>query len=355
MLTFRSGGWVLALAGALVLGVLAWGLAGVFLGGGGRAQTRTIEEYGFDLEHPTIPRALIAIGSDIGAIHALERPAMITAAEVDAINERERGKYLVAEDRVIGIELDGESRAYPLRILEWHEIVNDEVNGHAIAVTYNGLCDSAAVFDRVVGDEVVEFEVSGLLYNSNLLMFQRNRDGSRGGESLWSQIMGKAVTGAAAREERALTLLPCAVIGWGEWRRTHPDTLVLVPDPDPAFAERYKRRAYGSYASSESLKFPVEPLPPRTGNGLALKDQVVAVFFPGNDSTMLAIRDLFERDGDGDNAVAIEIGGELLSFELHDNPQSVVVRDRRGNLVPVIYCYWFAWYALGNREDDWER
>jgi hypothetical protein len=115
-----------------------------------------------------------------------------------------------------------------------------------------------AVFDRRVGDETLEFRVSGLLHNSNHLLFPQ-RD-QAGGESLYSQLMAKAITGPAAAAGKTLTVLPARVVPWGDWKAANPETLVL--EPDPLFRKQYRRRPYGSYRGTRELRYPVDPYPP---------------------------------------------------------------------------------------------
>jgi len=336
---------VLALAAALMLGILIWGLAGILVSAGSGRRPQSIAEYGFSLSNSIVPLDLIAIGSEPGIIRALDEPAMIPALEVDRINERQRGSYLVDDDRVIGIEINGDARAYPIRILQWHEVVNDTVGGKPVAVTYNGLCDSAVVFDRTLNAETIAFDVTGLLYNSNLLMYDRRMDGGRGGESLWSQIGGRAVTGPAAGLE--LQVLPCAVVSWAQWRQMHPDTVVLAPNPDPQRHRFYDRDAYGSYQSSDVLKFPVRPAPPRDGR--SLKEKIIAVLPPGGAAHVFSINDLVQRARG--SAVELDVGDTVLIAEVFDDPPAVIVRHAASETVPVIYSYWFAWYSIREAEE----
>ena len=115
---------------------------------------------------------------------------------VPRINKAQRGKFLVPRDDVIGVVVNGQARAYPVRFMIWHEIVNDTLGGVPIAVTYNFLTDSVAVFERTIGDEVHTFGESGLVYRSNLVLYDR-RPGQRG-ESLWSQMGERAIAGPAS-------------------------------------------------------------------------------------------------------------------------------------------------------------
>ena len=136
---------------------------------------------GFDVSNSSISAdEILGGGPPKDGIPALSNPELINA--VDAT-------YLQPNDRIIGIEIDGIARAYPISILNWHEIVNDQINNQQFAVTYCPLCGTGVAFSSNVAGEVTEFGVSGLLYNSDVLLYDRNT------ESLWSQIMAEAVAG----------------------------------------------------------------------------------------------------------------------------------------------------------------
>lgn len=126
------------------------------------------------------------------------------------------------ETAVVGVERDNATRAYPLRVLDWHEIVNDEFDG-PIAVTYCVLCGSSVVIDRTVGGRPVTFGVSGRLWRDNLLLYDTAT------ESLWSQLLSVAIRGPHTGER--LDIVPSTLSSWGEWRRANPGTDVLLPPP----------------------------------------------------------------------------------------------------------------------------
>ena len=151
---------------------------------------------------------------------------------------------LRADDRIIGVERDGETRAYPLRVLNWHEIVNDEFGG-PLLVTFCPLCDSGVTAVRTVADEATTFGVSGLLWNSDLVMYDEATD------SLWSQIAATAIRGRRAGHR--LELVPSEITTLGDWRTAHPDTQVLLPPPaSETVSEQdgvrdYTQNPYASY------------------------------------------------------------------------------------------------------------
>jgi len=127
--------------------------------------------------------------------------------------------FLKDSDRILGVSYKGESRAYPIRILNWHEIVNDKIQGDAIAVTYCPLCGSGIVYNANINGESYEFGVSGLLYNSDMLLYDRET------ETLWSQILAKAVSGKLVGTE--LEIIQSSHTSWKAWKEKHPDSKVL--------------------------------------------------------------------------------------------------------------------------------
>ncbi|MDS1270163.1 DUF3179 domain-containing protein [Lipingzhangella sp. LS1_29] len=167
-----------------------------------------------DLPEPLVdPDRLISGGPPPDGIPALDDPAMEPADEVD---------WLADDEPVLAVEVGGEHRAYPVQILMWHEIANDTIADVPVAVTYCPLCDSSLAFDRRVEGRVLDFGVSGMLYNSDLVMFDRQT------HSLWPQIEGEAVAGALTGTE--LDQLSVAVLPWSVWREETPEGLVLSED-----------------------------------------------------------------------------------------------------------------------------
>ncbi len=141
---------------------------------------------------------------------------------------------------VIGLEINGDARAYPLRILMWHEIVNDIVGGQPVAVTYCPLCNSAVVFERVVNGEVTTFGTTGKLRNSDLVMYDRLT------ESWWQQFTGGAIVGEMTGAQ--LEILPARLESLAQFRERHPAGRILVPN-NPDF-RNYGRNPYAGYDSS---------------------------------------------------------------------------------------------------------
>ena len=141
------------------------------------------------------------------------------------------------EDRVLGLELNGAARAYPLLVLWWHEVVNDTLGGEPVLLSYCPLTGSGIAFDPVLDGETRNFGVSGLLFENNLIMFDRQT------ESLWNQLLLGAQCGPD--RGRARERLPLVETTWGQWRSLHPNTTVV--DTSTGFDRSYGTYPYGTY------------------------------------------------------------------------------------------------------------
>ncbi|MBT8484691.1 MAG: DUF3179 domain-containing protein [Phycisphaerales bacterium] len=342
LLTFRSGGWVILLTvfvGVVVVAMTvipAWQRMQARPPGDGRDPAT----YGFALEPTLVPRASIVAGQlHRDLVPALVTPAVLPADGVGEANRRQRGKYLVGSDRVIGVEVAGESRAYPILVLSLHEIVNDELGGVPIAITYNPLCDSVVVFERRLdpGSEPLEFGVSGLLYNSNLLLYDRRADGD---ESLWSQLQHRAIAGPYAAAGATLRLVPAELGRWDDWSTRHPETTVI--DFAPESLARYRETSYASYLRSDELLFPVDPPPPP--DGPPAKTPCVIVDAGGVCRVYPIPAVIAAADADG--LWEDTLGPATLQFHARSAPDLVRVTVG-GEAATTRYALWFAAHALG--------
>jgi len=172
-------------------------------------------------------------------IPSIDNPKFVSAQEATFVSN---------DDLVIGLRLNSETKAYPLLIMVWHEIVNDKLGDASVAVTYCPLCFTNQVFERKINGIETEFGTSGKLYNSNLVMYDRNTD------SQWSQALGKAITGDLTGYE--LKRIPFDVVRWSDWKSLYPDTLVL--STDTGHARPYGSDPYGDYYTDSRVIFPVE-------------------------------------------------------------------------------------------------
>ncbi|MDF0600920.1 DUF3179 domain-containing protein [Psychromarinibacter sp. C21-152] len=174
---------------------------------------------------------IISGGPPKDGIPALSNPAFVPASETSGLSDREP---------VITLELDGaRPRAYPIRYLTWHEIVNDEIDGTPVAVTFCPLCNSALVFDRRADGRVLSFGVSGKLRHSDMIMYDRQT------ESWWQQALGRAIVGELTGTE--LTQLPSWMESWAQYRDRHPEGLVMA---EPDWPRRYGQNPYVGYDSA---------------------------------------------------------------------------------------------------------
>ena len=273
-------------------------------------------------------------------------------------------QFVSDSDVVIGLEINGDARAYPLFILVWHEIVNDKVGETPVAVTYCPLCYTNQVFERIIDGNEVEFGTSGKLYQSNLLMYDRWT------ESYWSQGLGMAVTGELSGMQ--LKKIPFDVITWGDWKKLHPETLVLTTDT--GHLRSYATDPYGDYYTDPRIIFPVDNMDDRMhpkeiilglhedGIYKAYKQNDVELHNIINDNigeTSLMLVSLFSQNS---RAFDRNLGGEILEFEYVDGKiidsktESVWSYDGlaisgslEGNQLTRISMepgFWFSWVAF---------
>ncbi len=167
-------------------------------------------------------------------IPPLDEPSFVGFDEAD--------QWLDDREPVALLQAGGETRAYPVQILTWHEIVNDEVGGIPVAITYCPLCNTAIGFDRRLDGRILRFGTSGLLRNSDLVMWDRET------ESLWQQATGEAIVGELAGAQ--LTYLPVSLISWKDFREAYPDGKVL--SRDTGFSRAYGTNPYEFYDSASA-------------------------------------------------------------------------------------------------------
>ena len=175
-------------------------------------------------------------------------PALVNAKQIPVA---EATSYLTDRELVFGVSINGDSRAYPLRILDWHEMFNDVVGGVPVSLAYCTLCGSGILFDTRVPArrEPFVFGSSGLLYRSNKLMYDTET------ESLWNQFTGRPVVGELTGSGIELKILPVVITSWKDWLAAHPDTTVL--SLDTGFDRNYQPgQPYGDYFASPELMFP---------------------------------------------------------------------------------------------------
>ena len=221
-------------------------------------------------------------------IPPIDAPTFVTASEADA--------WLDDREPVVVFGANGETRAYPLQILTWHEIVNDVVGGRPVAVTFCPLCNSSLVFDRSVLGATMRFGVSGNLRNSDLIMWDDLT------ETWWQQLTGEGIVGDLAGY--FLDPLPAQLIGYGEFKASFPNGVVL--GRDTGFGRDYGRNPYPGYDAASGSPF----------------------LFRGN---------LDDRLRSGERVVALEIGGEAAAYAFTHLQSVGVVNDVVGSVPVVVF------------------
>jgi hypothetical protein len=183
-----------------------------------------------DFAKRTVELAEIASGGPPkDGIPAIDRPRFVPAPDAAA--------WLQADEPVIALRVAGDARAYPLQILTYHEIVNDTVGGMPVAVTFCPLCNASIVFDRRVGDRILDFSTTGRLRKSDLVMYDRQT------ESWWQQFTGTGIVGAYAGAR--LATIPAEVVAFDEFRRAYPAGKVL--SRETGYSRPYGRNPYRGY------------------------------------------------------------------------------------------------------------
>jgi hypothetical protein len=313
-------------------------------------------------------------GVQVDGIPALDNATMIPAGEAS---------YLEPDEPVFGISINGDSRAYPLRILDWHEMANDVVGGVPVSLAYCTLCGAGIAYDgRAPNGETYTFGSSGFLFRSNKLMYDRQT------RTLWNQLTGEPVLGELADTEVKLNLLPVVVTSWESWLAQHPDTLVL--DNNTGYQRPYvPGAAYGDYFAYDDTMFPVW----QRSDQLQTKERVYALQIDGipkaypvnilaeegvvNDTVgqtnivLIATRGDITVEGTNQRvgSVTYNAGGEVRAYDRQDEsftsgPDADTVLDSAGRpwqvteealvgpggeLAPRInghLAYWFGWYSF---------
>jgi hypothetical protein len=248
------------------------------------------EQRPFDVTRHTIPLSDIEPGGPArDGIPAILHPRFVTPGEASA--------FVKTEDRVLGVFLDGQAKAYPVQILNYHELVNDTLGKRPILVSWCPLCGSGVVYDARILGARRWFGVSGRLYKRNLLFYDRRTD------SLWSQLLSQAVTGALAGTP--IRPLSTEQTTWSAWRARHTDTLVLSP---PATRFEYGKDPYAGY-------------PLHRDTALLISAGAKRKIYPLSEIKR-------QIDAAGTSEVLDRIGGETITVVYDGRAQSAYVRSK---------------------------
>jgi hypothetical protein len=293
-------------------------------------------------------------------------------------------EYVTPEEPVFGIFLNGDARAYPLRIMDWHEMANDVVGGVPVSLSYCTLCGAAIAYDGRASDgQTYTFGSSGLLYRSNKLMYDRQT------RTIWNQFTGEPVLGELVGKDVELSLIPVVLTSWQAWQEQHPETLVL--DIDTGYERLYvPGGAYGHYFSSDETMFPVaqrselletkeqiyalniDGVPKAYAIDILAEEQVINDVVGDTPVVLVATRDTVEVEGLSlrqRSVVTYTAGSEVRAFQrgeetFRPGPDADSLLDEAGRPWQVSeealigpegeraprlsghLSYWFGWYAF---------
>ncbi|MCH7756765.1 DUF3179 domain-containing protein, partial [Patescibacteria group bacterium] len=265
---------------------------------------------------------ILSGGPPKDGIPSIDNPKFTSAEEA--------GDFLTSDSIGLGLLYKGEARFYPYAILVWHELVSDVVAGDPLLISYCPLCLTGIVFNRTLNGTAVEFGVSGKLWRSNLLMYNRTENPDE--ESLWSQVLGEAVLGEFTGQK--LAIVSSDAVRFGDWKKKHLDTLVL--SRDTGALRSYGRDPYNDYYTDNS-----------------------AVSFGAtfNDSRLES----------KDFVFGIEVNGEFKAYHGNALPEGIITDTFAGNSItieksdigkvrmfigknkqplPYIGGFWFSWLAV---------
>jgi len=331
-------------------------------------------EFTTDFSQHSVPyEQIISGGPPKDGIPAIDAPQFVTVEEADG--------WLAPEESVVFHEIGEDARAYPVRILMFHEIVNDTVGGVPVAVTYCPLCNTAIVFGRSVDDRVLDFGTSGRLRYSNLVMYDRQT------ETWWQQATGEAIAGELTGHR--LAMLPAPIVSWSQFRDAHPGGTVLA---EPSEGRPYGRNPYVGYDDPERAPFLYRSAPatpeilPAVARVLAVEfgeekvaypytvlsevgvvndtvagKQIVVLWTPGTASPLDAETVAGGRDIGSAGAFSRELGGRILTFAQREGRivdeetgsiWSILGRGIDGELtgrrleqIVAVEHFWFSWAA----------
>jgi hypothetical protein len=257
---------------------------------------------------------IVSGGPGKDGIPALTRPAVVSATQADG--------FLEPDSLVLGVAIGGEARAYPHNVLWWHEIVNDVLGATPITVSYCPLTGSGMVYDPVIAGTAREFGVSGLLFDNNLILYDRSQQ-----ETLWSQMRVQGICGALAGETPRL--LPVVQATWAAWKAQHPETTVV--SFDTGFRRNYDVYPYGTYdqISDRGLLFPhsfIDERRPMKEVVLGIEHEGVSRAYPHgllgvrtavNDEVAgLAVLVVFDAAAQMGIAFERSVGEQILTFDV---------------------------------------
>lgn len=275
---------------------------------------------GFDISDSLIPADEIhAGGPEKDGIPAISAPRFQSV---------EQSNWLKPDALVLTLDWQGQQRAYPLAILNWHEVVNDQIAGKPVLITYCPLCGSGMAFSPNVAGRNLTFGVSGLLYNSDVLLYDHET------QSLWSQLKSQAISGPLKGER--LEMLPLSLEVWSDWRKRYPQSSVL--SRETGYRRDYSYNPYQQYASDEGVFFPVA----FSSQKYHPKERVLGVEINGH----FKAYPFAELAKQKVQLVWDNFAGRTLEIRFDTRKRTGRVFNEAGAELPAVNVFWFAWYAF---------
>lgn len=282
---------------------------------------------GFELSDALIPEDLIKHGGPPrDGIPSIDEPKFLSIKDAK----------IKPDARVMGVVRNGIAKAYPILVMNWHEIVNDQFGDEPIAITYCPLCGTGMAFESTVDGKVLKFGVSGLLFNSDVLLYDRQT------ESLWSQLMVQSVAGPM--KSRLLTPVVVAHTSFKDWQARHPNTLVL--SSQTGHGRDYQRNPYAGYEDSKSIMFQVR----HSSERFHPKELVMGAIRQGKQKAWP-----FSEMRKAGATIKDTLDGKPVTIEFDDENQTARLIGEDGKEMPTVLSFWFAWYAFHPETEVFEK
>lgn len=261
-----------------------------------------------------LTRWALACQSGMDCIPAITRPTFESVGEAD--------EWLGDGDLVIGVRSNGIAKAYPLRVMNWHQVVNDYLNDQSIVATFCPISGAALIFERPLANgKPLEFGISGRLYNANLLMYDRKTG------SLWQQFEGQVIAGPLLGVVGPLTRVPADIVPWGAWKKEYPESLVLARPTSvrtPSWKakislSKYEQYPYARYQLRRWVGYGVD-VDQLELRGVAPKRKVIGVYIDGAakayvESEIWETKLLNDRVGGEEILVVFTLAEEIKVFK----------------------------------------
>ncbi|MBB63815.1 MAG: hypothetical protein CMO81_02000 [Waddliaceae bacterium] len=278
---------------------------------------QAMDHNGFDLSKRVVEmNEIVDGGPERDSVPALTLPRFISTKEANNLYS--------LDDEAIIVNVAGIQKAYPIRILNWHGVVNDHIAGKDIVVAYCPLSGAGLVFDLSSFQEKMDFGVSGLIYQSAMLLYDKQS------ESLWSHLAKKAIAGPHAG--RPLTLLPSSQKKLRNYLLENPNTQVLKAPEDPSILRGYSVNPYAGYDQDQNVYFPIEV----ADNSVPAKTRSLLVLYR-KDALIIPIDRLDPRA----RKTRVSIGKRLVDIS-YDAKSGEISGDAGYSPVRFISGYWFA-------------